>query len=176
MHSEALQKNMLMATEQNVDNVDELCHDLDFDHLGQVGGEIVDHLVNIDLTNYQYNIEKLFEQAQQLGYEIEDFEFTEEAKRKLERHAGCITLKAKHSELGRQVMLCNPCENWPCRLCGFGFCDCCINCLYQIICFPCYSCCRPFDWLCTQASNLFFYYLAVVCVAGVVVFLFDPNL
>ena len=52
MHSEALQKNMLMATEQNVDNVDELCHDLDFDHLGQVGGEIVDHLVNIDLTNY----------------------------------------------------------------------------------------------------------------------------
>ena len=70
-------KYAISASASQAEEVD-LCADVDIVELERAGTEIMEHIVNIDLTTYQFDLDKLVDQAAELGYDESDFNFGEQ--------------------------------------------------------------------------------------------------
>ena len=51
----------------------DVCADVDLVKLEAAGNQIMEHIVNVDLVNYQFDMQKLVETANDLGLDPTDF-------------------------------------------------------------------------------------------------------
>ena len=77
------------ALQEQTEQVD-VCADVDLDKIEQVANQVTDHIVNIDLTTYQFDVENLVEQAKQLGLDPSEFEFDYQSRKTMLNTAKCI--------------------------------------------------------------------------------------
>ena len=129
----------------------DLCTNINITQLEQASSQIIDQIVNIDLSNIQFDTEKLAEQAELLGFDISDIEFPQKSYKSMKNYAKCIHQKTSPEEMRHLVKyLWNlPPFSWFCPIP-----ECILEVSCQIICFPC-ICLYPFDKLfCTYPCNL----------------------
>ena len=66
------------------------CPEVDFEAVEQIGTQMLDQMVNIDLAGYQYNMEKLVDQAANLGISKADFDSPEKSYQTALKYAKCF--------------------------------------------------------------------------------------
>jgi len=66
------------------------CDDIDFEAIENAGNQVLQQVVNVDLSNYQFDLEKLIDQATLLGLNTSEFKMVEEPMSKLYGYAKCM--------------------------------------------------------------------------------------
>ena len=114
------------------------CADIDLVKMEEAGNQIMEHIVNVDLVNYQFDMQKMMEQANELGLDPTDF--SDNSRKQFFKYAKCIDHKIKGGESPlvklpwNLLPMCAACPGIPQLL------DLC-----WLVCCPCFWCCYPFE-------------------------------